>query len=126
MYSLIIVFVSINFKQVYNYLDRKMSFFNKLFGGGEEKKKTAPPPPPTTKSEAEKIAEKKIKIEAALNDLDVKIKTFEEKEKKFDNKIEILKNKAKELIAADKKKDAKKYVEEATKVQKQAEVPSPL
>jgi len=33
-----------------------------------------------------------------------------------------LKNKAKELIAADKKKEAKKYVEEATKVQKQAEV----
>ncbi len=106
----------------YNYLDRKMSFFNKLFGGGDEKKAPPPPPPSTTKSEAEKIAEKKIKIEAALNDLDVKIKTFEEKEKKFDNKIEILKNKAKELIAADKKKDAKKYVEEATKVQKQAEV----
>jgi hypothetical protein len=100
-----------------------MSFFNKLFGGGDDAKKTPPPPPPpTTKSEAAKIAEKKIKIEAALNDLDVKIKTFEEKEKKFDNKIDILKNKAKELIAADKKKDAKKYVEEATKVQKQAEV----
>lgn len=99
-----------------------MSFFNKLFGGGEEKK-AAPAPKPVTKSEAEQIAEKKIKIEAALNDLDVKIKTFEEKEKKFDNKIEILKNKAKELIAADKKKEAKKYVEEATKVQKQAEVP---
>ena len=64
-------------------LDRKMSFFNKLFGGGDEPKKAAAPPAPT-KSEAEKIAEKKIKIEAALNDLDVKIKTFEEKEKKFD------------------------------------------
>lgn len=36
-----------------------MSFFNKLFGG-EEKKKPAPAPAP--KSEAEKIAEKKIKI----------------------------------------------------------------
>ena len=34
----------------------------------------------------------------------------------------MLKNKAKELIAADKKKDAKKYAEEATKVKKQAEV----
>jgi hypothetical protein len=87
-----------------------MSFFNKLFGG-DDKKKTATPPPPPPQSEADKIAEKKIKIEAALNDLDVKIKNFEEKEKKFDNKIEILKNKAKELIAADKKKDAKKYVE---------------
>lgn len=97
-----------------------MSFFNKLFGG-DEKKKTAPPPPPT-KSEAEKIQQKKIKIEAALNDLDTKIKVFEDKEKKFDYKIELLKNKAKELIAADKKKDAKKYVEEATKVQKQAQV----
>ena len=52
-----------------------MSFFNKLFGGDDAKKTT--PPPAVTKSEAEKIAEKKIKIEAALNDLDVKIKTFE-------------------------------------------------
>ena len=98
-----------------------MSFFNKLFGGDEKKDKKAPPPPPP-KSEAEQIAEKKIKIEAALNDLDTKIKTFEDKEKKFDYKIQLLKNKAKELIAADKKKEAKKYVEEATKVQKQAEV----
>jgi|JI9StandDraft_1071089.scaffolds.fasta_scaffold176558_2 hypothetical protein len=97
-----------------------MSFFNKLFGGGDDEKKKAPPPP--TQSEAEKIAEKKIKIEAALVDLDTKIKIFEDKEKKFDYKIELLKNKAKELIAADKKKDAKKYVEEATKVQKQADV----
>lgn len=96
-----------------------MSFFTKLFGG-EDKKDKAPPPPP--KSQAEQIAEKKIKIEAALNELDVKIKTFEEKEKKFDFKIETLKNKAKELMAAEKKKEARKYVEEATKVQKQAEV----
>lgn len=101
-----------------------MSFFNKLFGGGEEKKKPAPAPAP--KSEAEKIAEKKIKIEAALNELDVKIQAFEEKQKKFDNKIEILKAKAKELMAADKKKQAKKYVEEATKVKKQAQVSNQL
>lgn len=53
-----------------------MSFFNKLFGGEEKKKPAAAPAP---KSEAEKIAEKKIKIEAALNDLDVKILAFEEK-----------------------------------------------
>ena len=51
-----------------------MSFFTKLFGGDDKKDKTPPPPPP--KSEAEQIAEKKIKIEAALNDLDVKIKSF--------------------------------------------------
>jgi hypothetical protein len=54
-----------------------MSFFNKLFGG-EDKKDKAPPAPPQL-SEADKIAEKKIKIESALNDLDVKIKVFEEK-----------------------------------------------
>ena len=60
-----------------------MSFFTKLFGGEQKK---APPPPPT-QTEAQKIAEKKIKIEAALNDLDFKIKSFEEKQKKFDNKI---------------------------------------
>ncbi len=59
-----------------------MSFFDKLFGGDDKKSKPVPPPPPS-KSEADKIAEKKLKIEAALNDLDVKIKTFEEKEKKF-------------------------------------------
>ena len=97
-----------------------MSFFNKIFGGEDKKAKAPPPPPP--QSEADKIAEKKIKIEAALVDLDSKIKGFEDKEKKFDNKIDLLKNKARELIAADKKKDAKKYVEEASKVQKQAEV----
>ena len=51
-----------------------MSFFNKLFGGDDKKDKAPPPPPP--KSEAEKIAEKKIKIEGALNDLDTKIKAF--------------------------------------------------
>lgn len=95
-----------------------MSFFNKLFGGDDKKDKAPKAPPP--KSEEEQIAEKKIKIQAALNDLDTKIKVFEDKEKKFDYKIQLLKNKAKELIAADKKKDAKKYVEQATKVQKQA------
>jgi hypothetical protein len=51
-----------------------MSFFTKLFGGEDKKDKTPPPPP--SKTEAEQIAEKKIKIEAALNELDVKIKAF--------------------------------------------------
>ena len=37
-----------------------MSFFNKLFGGDDKKDKAPPAPPP--KSEAEVIAEKKIKI----------------------------------------------------------------
>ena len=68
------------------------------------------------------MAEKKIKIEKSLNDLDSKIKTFEEKEKKFDHKIDLLKGKARDLIEAGKKKDAKKYAEQAVKVQKQAEV----
>ena len=62
-----------------------MSFFTKLFGGDDKKDKA--PPPPAPKSEEEQIAEKKIKIEAALNDLDTKIKVFEDKEKKFDYKI---------------------------------------
>jgi len=44
-----------------------MSFFTKLFGGDDKKDKAPPPPPP--KSEAEQIAEKKIKIEAAQNEL---------------------------------------------------------
>lgn len=37
-----------------------MSFFTKLFGGDDKKDKA--PPPPAPKSEAEQIAEKKIKI----------------------------------------------------------------
>jgi hypothetical protein len=91
-----------------------ISFFTKLLGGDG----TAPLPAP--KSEAEKIAEKKIHIETTLNDLYVKIKGFEEKEKKFDNKLEALKSKAKELLAAGNKADAKKYLVEALKVKKQA------
>lgn len=43
--------------------------------------------------------------------LDNKINEFEDKEKKFEHKIDLLKRKAKELLEADKKKDAKKYVE---------------
>ena len=54
-----------------------MSFFTKLFGSDDKKKPAPTPPPAQTKSEADKIAEKKIKIEAALNDLDLKIKSFE-------------------------------------------------
>lgn len=54
--------------------------------------------------------------------LDSKISEFEDKEKKFEHKINILKIKAKELLEADKKKEAKKYVEEATRIQKQMEV----
>lgn len=47
-----------------------MSFFNKIFGGEEKTKKTqAPPPPPKDNTE-----QKKIKIEAACNALDLKIK----------------------------------------------------
>ena len=54
-----------------------MSFFNKLFGGDDKKDKSPAAPPP--KSEEEKIAQKKVNIEKALNDLDGKIKNFEEK-----------------------------------------------
>jgi hypothetical protein len=56
-----------------------MLFIYKIFGGSKEDKKnpTASAPPP--QSEADKIAEKKIKMEAELNNLDIKIKNFEEK-----------------------------------------------
>ena len=95
-----------------------MSFFNKLFGAEDKSKKAkAPPPPPKDNTE-----QKKIKIQAACNALDLKIKEFQDKEKKFQYKIDLLKNKAKQLLQADKKKEAKKYVEEATRVQKQMEV----
>lgn len=67
------------------------------------------------------MAEKKIKMEASINTLDAKITNFENEQKKFEKKIQVLKNKAKELMAANKQKDAKKYVLQATKVQKQAQ-----
>ena len=92
-----------------------MSFFNKLFGGEKKEAKPAPKPVPTEKDKA-------IQLEAAVNNLDIKIEQFEDKERKFEHKIETLKAKAKDLIAADKKKEAKRYVEEATRVQKQMEV----
>lgn len=53
-----------------------MSFFTKLFGGDDKKDKTPAPKAPV-QTEAEKIAEKKLKIEAAQNQLEEKIKMFE-------------------------------------------------
>ena len=84
-----------------------MSFFGKFFGGEKKEQKTAAGPP---KPVQESTESKKIKIEAACVALDNKINEFEDKEKKFEHKIELLKNKAKELLQADKKKEAKKYV----------------
>jgi hypothetical protein len=54
-----------------------MSFFNKLFGGDEKKKepKVAEAPKP----QINEIEQKKIKIEAAVNQLDVKINEFDDK-----------------------------------------------
>jgi DNA repair ATPase RecN len=78
----------------------------------------APPPPP--KPEADKIAEKKKKMEATLNELDVKIKSFEETEKKFGDWLDDLRSKAKELIEIGKEADAKKLSDEAKEVYRQA------
>jgi hypothetical protein len=50
-----------------------MSFFYKLFGIDDKKKQVTAPPPPRM-SEAEYIAERIIKFEAALNQLDAMIK----------------------------------------------------
>lgn len=93
-----------------------MSFFNKLFGGGDDKPKAQAAPP---KPKQDSTQDKKIKIEAACAQLDVKILQFEDKQKKFEHKIDLLKKKALELIEADKKKEAKKYVQQATKLNKQ-------
>ncbi len=100
-----------------------MNFVEWLFGAKPTKVEPAvasAAPPQASISETDKNEDKRLKIEAALNNLDVKIRNFEEKERRFENKIGILKEKAKELLAAEKKKEAKKYVEEVTKVQKQA------
>ena len=48
-----------------------MSFFNKLFGGSD--KKEEPKTAVAAKSKPEGVEEKKIKIEAAVNQLDTKI-----------------------------------------------------
>ena len=93
-----------------------MSFFNKLFGG---EKKEEPKTAQAQKNKGDDVEEKKIKIEAAVNPLDTKINEFEDKEKKFEHKVDLLKTKAKELLEDGKKKEAKKFVEEATRVQKQ-------
>lgn len=97
-----------------------MSFFNKLFGGSDKPATKGPVPPPKPKEDSTDV--KKLKIEAACVTLDNKINEFEDKQKKFQHKIDLLKRKAKELLEADKKKDAKKFVQEATRVQKQMEV----
>lgn len=71
-----------------------MSFFNKLFGGNEKNDKPkgqAPPPKP----KEDTTDAKKLKIEAACVTLDNKINEFEDKEKKFEHKIDLLKRKAK-------------------------------
>lgn len=47
-----------------------MSFFNKLFGGGDDKPKAQAAPP---KPKQDSTQDKKIKIEAACAQLDVKI-----------------------------------------------------
>ena len=73
------------------------------------------------KKEDEKI-KKKMQAEKVTNTLDENMKVFEQKEAKLEAKLNRLKEKAKELLADDKKKEAKKYLEEATKVKKQLEV----
>ena len=83
------------------YSIKNMSFFNKIFGGQKKEPKTAAGPP---KPVQESTQAKKVKIEAACVALDNKIHEFEDKEKKFEHKIDLLKNKAKELLQADKKK----------------------
>lgn len=103
------------------YIWQEMSFFNKLFGGGEKPKapKTAAAPP---QPKLDSVEEKKLKIEKASVTLDAKINDFEDKEKKLENKVDFLKRKAKEALEVGNKKEAKKYVEDATRIQKQIEV----
>lgn len=93
-----------------------MSFFNKIFGGGEKK---AQPAPVQQKPRVSEAVDKKIKMQSAMVKLDKQIQTFEDNEKKLDNKVNLLKAKAKQFIGEGKKAQARKYVEEATRVQKQ-------
>ena len=62
---------------------------------------------------------KKMQAEKITNSLDENMKKFEQQEAKMEAKIDRLKEKARECLEADKKKEAKKYAEEATKVKKQ-------
>ena len=99
-----------------------MSFFNKLFGGDDKKEQKQPKVSDAPKPQINEIEQKRIKIEGAINQLDVKVQDFEDKEKKLEHKIDILKAKAKEMLEAEKRREAKKYAEEATRISKQMEV----
>ena len=99
-----------------------MSFFNKLFGGDEKKETKEAKVKDAPKPKINEVEQKRIKMEAAANQLDTKIEEFEDKERKFEQKIEVLKNKAKENLADGKKREAKKYAEEATRLNKHMEV----
>ena len=95
--------------------------------GGDESK-----PDPKVQQEQGRLAEKKraedrrindgIKAEKVTSNLDTHIQQFDNKVKKYEAKIDLMKTKAKEFIADGKEKEAKKILQEATRLKKQLEV----
>lgn len=70
------------------------------------------------RAEEERLA-KKIQSEKVTISLDKNIEQFNDKVKKYEVKIEVMKAKAKEMIEAGNTKDAKKLLQEATRLKKQ-------
>lgn len=71
--------------------------FKKLFGG--DKKEQAPPPPPTPPP-----ISKDVEAEKIIMNLEAQIRTLTDESNKLDNKAEVLTEKAKEHMAAGRKK----------------------
>lgn len=78
--------------------------FKKLFGGGDKKEQAPPPPPPPPP------VSKDIEAEKVIKSLEAQIRTLTDESNKLDNKVDVLTEKAKEYIAANKKKEAKQTV----------------
>lgn len=92
--------------------------FKKLFGGSDDKKKPqAPPPPPPPPPMSKDVEAEKIIV-----NLERQIGQMTDESNKLENKAEVLTLKAKELMAANKKKEAKMAVGELTEIKKKIEV----
>jgi peptidoglycan hydrolase CwlO-like protein len=92
--------------------------FKKFFGGGDDKKKEqAPPPPPPPPP-----VSKDVEAEKIIVNLERQIGQLSDECNKLENKAEVLTQKAKEYMAANKKKEAKQTVSELTEIKKKIEV----
>lgn len=92
-----------------------MSLFNKLFGGKKKEETPAPPPVPTK-------VNKEIQGEKTVFEINQKISHLEDQTNKLEHQAEIITAKAKELMGANKKKEARVQVQELAEIKKKIEV----